>query len=324
MSRNAPTAVAMAVVLLFASGANAAPAEEADATEQKAADHFRRGVGLYEEEDYAAAAFEFERAYEVRPDYRLLYNIGVNALELKDYASARAALSRYLEEGGADVEAARKAQVEQQLQTLAMRVGSVTVTSSRPGLSIWVDGTNVGETPLSEPLVLNLGLRHLVARDGGSEVWAEDIEVLGGSATELEVVFEATASEVPPAVVPLDTPPPTGPSRKVKSLRTATFVSLGVTAAAGIGLAIAGGLTLQADGELESELERFPANDGDLSAAQDRRGTLVTTSNVMLGVTAAFAAVTLGLGVGTAVAKRREAGGGSSVSLRRGGFVVRF
>lgn len=324
MIRNAAVATAVAISLLVAPGVRAAPAEASDPAMQEATDHFLRGVALYEEEDYAAAAFEFERAYAARPDYRLHYNIGVTALELKDYASARAALSSYLEEGGPEIDPARKAQVEEQLRTLAMRVGSLSIDSSRAGVWIWVDGTEVGETPLAEPLVLNLGLRHIVVKDGGTEVWAKDVEVAGGSATTLEVVLESPSDDVPPAVVPAQSPSPTGPSRKVKSLRTATFVGLGVTAAAGVGLAVAGVFSLQADGDLQSELDRFPGDADELSAAQDRRGMLVTTSNVMLGVTAAFAAVTVGLGVATAVTKRREASGASSVSLRRSGLVVRF
>jgi len=324
MIRDAAVAAVVAMSLWVAPVVQAAPTEESDPATQKATDHFRRGVTLYEEEDYAAAAFEFERAYAARPDYRLQYNIGVTALELKDYASARAALSRYLEDGGAEIDAARKAQVEEQLRTLAMRVGSVAVTSSRDGVRVWVDGTEVGVTPLDEPLVLNLGLRHIVVKDGGTEIWAKDVEVAGGSATTLEVVLEPPSNDVPPVAVPVQPAKPSGPSRKVKSLRTATFVSLGVTAAAGIGLAVSGALSLGADSDLQSELDRFPGDADDLSAAQDRRDMLVTTSNVMLGVTAAFAAVTVGLGVATAVTRRREAAGESTVSLRRNGLVVRF
>ncbi|MBV1860240.1 MAG: hypothetical protein KUG77_17635 [Nannocystaceae bacterium] len=314
----------MAITLLAAPGVHAAPTEGSDAATQEATDHFRRGVALYEEEDFAAAAFEFERAYAARADYRLHYNIGVTALELKDYAAARAALSRYLEEGGSEIDAARKAQVDEQLRTLAMRVGSVTLDCSRAGVWIWVDGTQVAQTPLVDPLVLNLGLRHLVVKDEGTEVWAKDIEVAGGSATTLEVVLGSPHDDVPPAVVPVSSTTAAGPSRKVKSLRTATFVGLGVTAAAGVGLAVAGVLSLQADGDLQSELDRFPGDADKLSAAQDRRGVLVMTSNVMFGVTAALAAVTVGLGVATAVTRRREASSESTVSLRRSGLVVRF
>ena len=62
-----------------------------------------RGVELYQDEAYRAALIEFERAYEISPDYRLLYNIGGTKLQLQDFLGAARAYERYLTEGGDEV-----------------------------------------------------------------------------------------------------------------------------------------------------------------------------------------------------------------------------
>jgi Tfp pilus assembly protein PilF len=60
------------VVSATPSGAVAAPDDAAEAAKQ----HFNRGVASYRDGDFDAALAEFEKAYETRPDYRVLYNLG--------------------------------------------------------------------------------------------------------------------------------------------------------------------------------------------------------------------------------------------------------
>lgn len=315
-------AVAGSGVVVLPATAAAEPSNTSDPALDAAMKHFEQGIALYEEGDYSAALFEFEKAYETKPDHRLLYNVGVTALELKDYAAAIDALTRYLEQGGDDIDKDRRTEVEGQLSTLRSRVGAVTIDCSVEGAEVRVDGKVVATTPLSEPLTLNLGSRtiEVAVPGGGYESYSTDIEVAGGSSTTLAVSLSRSAP--PPAVV-VEEPdePETAPSRYPK-LRVATFVGLGVTALAGAGLAVAGSLALRADDDLQSENDRFPGDPGALSDAQDRRDSLVLASNVMIGVTAVFAAATIGLGVATAVSKRRQ--DSARARLQPGGFELRF
>ena len=50
--------------------------------------HFQAGVQFYKENDFRAALIEFKRAYELAPNFKVLYNLGQTSLELQDYASA--------------------------------------------------------------------------------------------------------------------------------------------------------------------------------------------------------------------------------------------
>ena len=48
--------------------------------------HFERGVEYYTEGDFRAALVELTRAYALQPTYKMLYNLGQVAFELRDYA----------------------------------------------------------------------------------------------------------------------------------------------------------------------------------------------------------------------------------------------
>lgn len=317
-------AVGSSGVAVLPTAAGAEPSRPSDPALDAAMKHFEQGIALYEEGDYAAALFAFEKAYETKPDHRLLYNIGVTALELKDYAAAIDALSKYLEEGGDEIAEDRRAEVEGQLTTLRSRVGTVTIDCNVEGAEVRVDGKVVGTTPLAGPLTLNLGPRtiEVVASDGEHESYSSEVEVAGGSSTTLAVSLSRRSPAPPPAVLAEEpTEPETAPSRYPK-LRVATFVGLGVTGLAGAGLAVAGSLALRADDDLQREHDRFPGDPDALSNARDRRDSLVLTSNVMIGVTAAFAAATIGIGVATVVSKRRQ--DSQRARLQPGGFELRF
>src|SRR5262245_21054253 len=85
-------ACAVAAVSPCAAFAQAAPPAE------DAGSHFDRGVSFFKDGDYVAAMVQFKRAYELDPNFSVLYNIGQTARELKSYSEALTALERYLKE----------------------------------------------------------------------------------------------------------------------------------------------------------------------------------------------------------------------------------
>lgn len=89
-------------------------AEEGDAR-AVAREHFKRGVTLAKQRVYAEALSEFQQAYAAVPHFSVLYNIGQAQIALGQSADAVATLQRYLDEAGADLDAKRRAEVEQAL-----------------------------------------------------------------------------------------------------------------------------------------------------------------------------------------------------------------
>ena len=88
---------------------------------------FERGVKFFKDGDYVAAMVQFKRAYELDPNYAVLYNIGQTARELKSYSEALRALERYLTEGGDKISAERRASVEGWVTELKDRVAATSV-----------------------------------------------------------------------------------------------------------------------------------------------------------------------------------------------------
>ena len=122
---------------------------------QEAAEHFERGVQLFKEQAYRAAVVEFQRAYDLSPDYRLLYNLGRAKQQLQDYLGAARDYEAYLTRGGASVPAERRTQVEETLTTLSGRVGRMNVVVSQAGADVFVDDVKVGVAPLRGLVMTN-------------------------------------------------------------------------------------------------------------------------------------------------------------------------
>src|SRR5687767_9289321 len=86
-------------IVLAARIAAADPKKEAER-------HFRLGVTLYEEQKYAEALVEFQRAYEISPHPAVLYNLGATHRELSHYDESIQHYERFLKEGPGKVKPA--------------------------------------------------------------------------------------------------------------------------------------------------------------------------------------------------------------------------
>ncbi|HEU4406952.1 MAG TPA: PEGA domain-containing protein [Polyangiaceae bacterium] len=148
----------------------AAPSRVRDTLSGEARDAFDRGGTLFARGRYAEARSEFERAFELGGDARVLYNVAVCEKELGRYARAAARLRESLATTVPlppdYVERARAA-----LELLAPYVGSLSVEASEPGATVFVDSEEVGVSPLRGPLEVDVG-RHVVAatREGFYDV----------------------------------------------------------------------------------------------------------------------------------------------------------
>ncbi len=254
----------------------------------EASKRFRRGVKLYNDDDFVAALVEFKRAYELAPHYRVLYNLGQTSRELKDYATALGIYKQYLEEGGKKLGRKRKKKVQGLVEDLTDRVGTLTITTNVEGAEIQIDDVLVGVSPLDEPIVVNVGRRRVVATLTGHAPARRVLEVAGTD--ELEVELELTDLEAarPPPQPPQPPPPPPEPGLPVPGI-----VALSITGVSGIVTGVLGGLALSARSDLDDALAAFPGTPKTIQDAQDKTSTLATATDVMIGVTAAAAVTTL-------------------------------
>ncbi len=226
-SRPSPVAVTLAALLLGpppalaqapAAAAPAAPAAAAEAPVPATADaertteaarRFERGLAFYRDGEYRLAQIEFDRAYELVPDYRVLYNIGQVGIQLAQYARARRALARYLAEGGGEVPEERAAAVRADLEMLGQRTAFVTVEVSVAGAEIRVDDEPVGVAPLPEPLLVDAGRHAVAARLGQSTSAAQYVTVAGGDSVAVRIEL-GPLLPAEPVAVPLPVAPVAG------------------------------------------------------------------------------------------------------------------
>jgi hypothetical protein len=252
----------------------------------EASERFRRGVKLYKDGDFVAALVEFKRAYELEPNYRVLYNLGQTSRELKDYAPALQAFQRYLAEGGKEIPRKREEEVRRSIGDLTDRVGTLTITTNVEGAEIQIDDVVVGVAPLEEPIVVNVGRRRVEATLTGHAPARRVLEVAGKDDLKVELQLTDLETARPPL------PPPPRP-RPEPTTPVAGIVALSITGACAIVTGILGGLALSARSDLADALAAFPGTPKDIQDAQDRAATFATATDVMLAVTGAAAVTTV-------------------------------
>jgi len=314
----------LAAALLFG-GTNA----RADTEEGRV--HFQRGVQFYKEGDFRAALIEFKRAYDAAPNYKVLYNLGQTSLELQDYASALVAFRKYLDEGGKDVPAARRAQVEGELKKLEGRVARVAVRTNLEGAEIQVDDVTVAKAPAT--VVVGAGRRKIAVVKAGTPPQSRMIDVAGGDdvTVDLEVAPPTTTTTNPPPVHDTTTttaqnpPPPStttteAPPPKGGGLSTATWIGIVTTGTLAVGAGVFGGLALSAKGSYDDAIAT-PGADARIRDARSQTRAFALTTDILAGAAIVSAGVTVVLALTTHGAPK-PAADEKTASKRRVDFAV--
>ncbi len=298
-----------ALALVLASTAfattQAGSARAADAPGKAASEagrvHFLRGVALFKDADFRAALIEFKKAYEIAPNYRVEYNIGQTCLELQDYGCALSAFQKYLAEGGSDVPAARKKEVEKEVTRLSSLVAHVRIVASKEGAEIAVDDVVVGRGPLSAPLLVGAGRHKFSAQLAPFLPATKVVDVASGDDLEVKLdLADPQPAAVPvPVVVPAPTPapvgeraapvkppppPPEAPSRAPFYIGlTSTAVLTGATVAFGV-------VSLGAKSSLDDKAGQVGVTPAEMDSARTKVETFSLVTDVV-GATAIVAGV---------------------------------
>ncbi len=268
--------------------ATAAPAAAQPA---QAGEHFERGVSFFRDGDYVAAMVEFKKAYEVDPNWRVLYNLGQTSRELRDYAAALTSFERYLAEGGEGVDAERKKRVEGWVAELRGKVASVTLEVGVADAEVTVDDLAVGKTPLKKPIVVNAGRRKISVTRSGYVPLTRFVDVAGTEKKVLELELLPVGG--PSAKPDPEQRSPLAPARQPEGASPWPWAAFGVTAAAGTVTAILGGLAISKKSEFDDALKVVPTSKDAVDEARDDARSLAIAADVMGGVTIAGAVVTI-------------------------------
>jgi hypothetical protein len=286
----------------------------------EASERFRSGVQFYKDGDFTAAQVEFKRAYELSPNWRVLYNLGQTSRDLKDYAAALSAFEQYLREGGKDVPPPRKKDVTGWIAELKNKVGTITVTANVEGAELLLDDAKIGVAPLAAPVIVNVGRHKFSATRAGYRPVQRAIEVAGQQAASVALELAPLDDQQAAAPGRPDAPTSTTTTIVVESKRSvAPWITLAVTGAAAVATGVLGGLALGAHGDLKKELSTFPGDAGRIKAAQDKTRSLAIGADVAGAVTIVGAVATGVLFViGSGGSKER----GTSVAVSPTGVLV--
>lgn len=260
------------------------------ASRKEAAAHFTQGVDLFEEGAFRAALIEFERANQIAPDYRLLYNIGQAQLELHDWLHATQSFEGYLSGGGANVSPDRRLDVEGYLASLSARIGRLSIHLNVQDAEVFVDDQLVGTAPLPTTVVVNGGRHRIYARTKVGTSAEKLVDVAGGDLLDVQLQL---ASALPARdIAHGDAARDRESSRSLSRLQRGAIASWALVLP-GVAGALATGLIAKGkQDDLDAELEVIPATQDSKTKASDLSDsirTLSITSDVLTGVSVALA-----------------------------------
>ncbi len=240
---------------------------------------FERGVQLYEAENFDAALIEFATAYKLSKNFKLLYNIGICQMATKEYGAAADSFRQYLSEGGAEIQEARRKDVQDRLAKLGLMITRVRVSTNAPaGTVLLIDDRPAGTAPFTEPLSVKTGRRQFSVVVNG-RTFQKSVDVTSGDVAAVDLHVDITAPADANTSGP-DVTKPSGPA-----FPWPLWVLTGVL---GGGAVVTGILAVNARNDFGEGRAKFGASPGALDDDRSRAQT--------------FGYVTDGLIVGTVIA----------------------
>ena len=297
------SALTMTLVVAGADAQPAEPSEDApdesapqpgDEATERAREHYQRGVQFYRTGDDKLALVEFRRAYELSKNYRILFNIGRVNQQLNQYADALTVLERYLHDGGDDIPAERRLQVQGELDELRRKTAQIAIVVNVPGADLRIDGVPIGRSPTQALIRVDAGDHHVEARRSGYQSAGRVVTVAGRDIARVSLALARNKPVVAPRPTPTPSAPPEPPST------TPLWIGWVSTGAFAAGAGVMGGLAASRANELEA-LRDSPTSSGsdrETVADQARRyaiaADVLTAAAVVAGGTSLFLSLSRG------------------------------
>lgn len=198
-----PVAISLAVSPAFAQGtapvstptappaavpaAAVPPAALGDSLTGDAKAEYEAGKLLYGDGDFAAATVKFQRAYDLSHDARLLWNIAVCQKQLRRYAVVSRLVQEYLDKAGPALSDADRQEATNLAAAVKAFVSNLRVNVSEPGAAVQIDDDAVGTSPLTAPILVELGARRVRVTKPGFKEYATTLNVEGATEQLLDV-----------------------------------------------------------------------------------------------------------------------------------------
>jgi hypothetical protein len=299
-ARGRASTLALSVVLFLLAPAGRCLA--APDAEQEASVHFERGVEFYREGSLDAALVEFERSYDLTSNFRVLFNLAQVQAERHEYVAAIALFQKYLETGGAELTEARRKQAADEIALLEGRVAQLWVESNVEGAKLFVNDAPAGELPLAAAVTINPGVCNVRLEKPGYAPASKQLKVASGEQPRLHLALVSTTASAKAG------------AEEGEVKRAPFWISASSALALGGAALTFGLLARDANRDLDSELDRYPADENDIDAARKRLRTYAGLTDA----SAAAALVATGLAIYFAIAPPHRRAPARELSSRRG------
>lgn len=172
------------------------PARAADANTQEpgppdqrtldARRHFKAGIKLYRDGNYAGALAEFEEAYRLKPGPGSLQNVALSQKALFRYAEAVSTLEQLLKRHGGELTEPERKAVDEALGELRSLVGTIKLSVAPASARVLLDGRVLSQADLDRPIAVNVG-EHALSVDAPGYVPERRLLRVPGGAQALPV-----------------------------------------------------------------------------------------------------------------------------------------
>jgi hypothetical protein len=194
----AALAVSALAIPVHVDAAPPKPLVESLAGDAKAA--YESGRVLYADGDYPGAIAKFQRAYDLSPDPRLLWNMAACEKQLRHYTKVLRLVDRYLAEGGALLSPKDRTQATEFATAVRAFVAEVTITCNETGATLYVDDEKIGVAPLTATVLVDQGSRKFRAAKPDFHEGAKTEVIDGGSKRTIAIELQRLVHEARLAV----------------------------------------------------------------------------------------------------------------------------
>ena len=194
------------LLLLTALAPRAAEAADSDEAETRSTArwHFHRGLSLFNQGDNDGALAEFRRAYELVPNPRVRYNLGLTHAARGDPVKALEALEPLASERALSPE--QREHVRQVVEEQRQRIGQLSIVTNVAGALLEIDGTRVGRLPLAAPLRLAVGRRLIAVSAPGHVPRRAEALIAGRTLHELRLDLEPSEATLATLAIATNVP----------------------------------------------------------------------------------------------------------------------
>lgn len=165
----------------------------------KAKAAFRKGIKLYDAENYVEASKVFREAYENSPHWKLFYNIAQCEAASRHYGLALDAFESYLISGGDDVPTDRQDEVRREISRLRDLCGDVEIEAP-PGSDVFINDVKRGRTPIASGIPIGAGMHVVKIVRDGVVLLEQEVQVRGAKTVTIKA--GAAAAPGPPEAKP--------------------------------------------------------------------------------------------------------------------------